>query len=88
MPSQIRVLLGRNVCKLRTDLSLTQEELAAKIGMNRSYLARVESGKARASVDLIGDLALGVEVNPDILLKDCSGNLATWPEKNGKHHAA
>ena len=53
MPSRIRVVLGRNVCRLRNRRDMSQEELAAKLETNRRYVQRIESGEANVGPLLI-----------------------------------
>lgn len=42
--------LGRAVAKRRDDLSMTQAEVAAKLGLSRASLANLESGRQRIMV--------------------------------------
>ena len=42
--------LGRTVAKRRTELGLTQEEVAVKLGLSRASLANLESGRQRIMV--------------------------------------
>jgi len=60
---------GNIVRDRRTDLGLTQAEVAARIGMARQWVVRFESGHAgSASLDslvkLLDALALDVRVDP------------------------
>ncbi len=67
---------------------MTQEELAAKAEMDRSYLARIESGNAKASVDLIERLAMGLEVAPEKLLHGYARSAGALRSRNGSHQPA
>lgn len=40
------VELGRALARIRRSRGLTQEQMAARIGVDRSYLARMENGLA------------------------------------------
>lgn len=57
--------LGRNILWARKDLGLTQEYLAAKVGVSRAYIANIEAGRAKnVGIDIVDGLAaeLGVTV--------------------------
>ena len=63
---------GKRIAKLRKKKGLTQEQLAEKLSISYSLLAKVESGSRAASIDLLVEmkaffnttldyLALGIE---------------------------
>lgn len=57
--------LGNHILLSRRDLALTQEELAAKVGVSRAYITNIEQGRAKnVGIDVIFALAreLGVSV--------------------------
>lgn len=63
-------MLGRNVDYYRRAAKLTQEELAARIGMGQYYISGLEAGKRNPTLEtmcLIAD-ALGIRVK--MLLED------------------
>lgn len=53
---------GKRIRELRLNLKLSQEKFALKIGMDRTYLAAVESGKRNISLENIKKLANGLGV--------------------------
>ncbi|WP_312082815.1 helix-turn-helix transcriptional regulator [Brevundimonas sp.] len=61
-------LLGRNIRRLRAAENLTQEEVAFRAGMKRSYLSDLEQGKRNPSVRALGRLASALAVDPRALL--------------------
>lgn len=62
-------LLGRNVLLSRRDLEMTQDELAGRAGVSRSYIAKIERGRARnLSIELVFVLADALRVNAAWLL--------------------
>ncbi|MNE13719.1 anaerobic benzoate catabolism transcriptional regulator [compost metagenome] len=61
-------LLGRNVRVLRTAADLSQEELAFRASMKRSYLSDLERGTRNPSVR-VGRLAAALGVPPSRLLE-------------------
>jgi transcriptional regulator with XRE-family HTH domain len=65
----LRTIFAANMRRLRNEKSLSQEALAHKAGMNRSYLARVETRRHYVGLELIEKLAEALEVEPTELLK-------------------
>ena len=59
-----RVLLGRAVRKKRLAIRLSQEELAERAAVHRTYIGQVERGETNISLDNLVKLAaaLGVAV--------------------------
>lgn len=49
---------------LRNRAGLTQEKLAFRADMDRSYVGQVERGEVNVSLDNIGKLAKGLRVQP------------------------
>jgi transcriptional regulator with XRE-family HTH domain len=66
-----RIALGRRLGDLRRARGLTQEALADKAGIHRTFLARVENGRTSIAVDRLLALAdaLGVRIH-DVLPQD------------------
>lgn len=56
--------VGQRIRELRLKQNLSQEKLALKAGVDRTYLAGVESGKRNATITSIDKIvkALGVEL--------------------------
>lgn len=63
--SDMRQVVGRNLRRLRNAKGWSQEELAFKASVDRSYISQLETGVYSASVTVLGKLAkaLGVEVS-------------------------
>jgi len=55
-------VLGTNIRRLRADRGLSQEELAHRAGIDRSYLSEVENGHKSIGVMLLDDIAAALEV--------------------------
>ena len=54
--------LGLRIKELRALQSLTQEELADRCGMFRTYMSRIESGLANPTLTMLHTLATALEV--------------------------
>ena len=64
------VKFGKRIRELRGDLGMTQEMLAAKVGLDRSYMGFLERGERNPSLEVIIKIAKALNIKPDELLKD------------------
>ncbi len=57
-------VMGENVRALRTALNLSQEELAFRAGLDRTYISQIERGLGNPSVLILTKISvtLGVDV--------------------------
>lgn len=62
MPHDVRVAFGRRVRELRDRLHLSQEQLAERSGMHRTYVGGIERGERNPSLINIRRLAEALEV--------------------------
>ena len=62
--SQKDYKFGRYLQKIRQSKSITQEELAEKIGTSQTWIAYIETGRNRPNLDMLEKIAkaLGVKV--------------------------
>lgn len=60
---------GRNVRRIRVELLLSQEEVAFRAGLKRSYLSDLERGTRNPSVRTLGRIAVALDVQPSRLLE-------------------
>jgi transcriptional regulator with XRE-family HTH domain len=61
--------LGTNIRKQRADRGLSQEELAHRAGIDRSYLSEIENGHKSVGVVVLDDIAAALEVEITELFK-------------------
>ena len=61
-------IVGEKVRTLRKSAGLSQEVLAARCGIFRTYLSRIESGAANPSLVVLVTLAQALEMDPHVLL--------------------
>ena len=54
--------LGKRIQRLRKKTSLTQEQLAEKIGISRSYMGYIEQGRYSASLEVLEKVAKALKV--------------------------
>lgn len=65
-----RARFGARVRFYRETLELTQEQLAERAGLHRTYVGSVERGERNVSLDAIYALAWGLEVSPARFFED------------------
>lgn len=62
--SHPKEVLARNVRRLRTATGLSQEELAARAGLHRTYISSIERGQRNVSIENIFALARALGCEP------------------------
>ncbi len=66
----IKKLFGFSVLRHRNKLGISQEELAARSGLHRTYIGDIERGKRNVSLENILRLATALETTPSDLLSE------------------
>jgi len=67
---RLELILGTNVRRLRKSAGLSQEELAAAVGVDMRYLGGIERGQENPSLAVIGNIAKALGVSAGSLLMD------------------
>jgi transcriptional regulator with XRE-family HTH domain len=62
-------IVGEKIRSLRKGAGLSQEVLAERCGIFRTYLSRIESGSANPSLVVLVTLAKALDVEPYVLLQ-------------------
>ena len=62
-----RIYIGKRIAMLREEHDMTQQELAAKIGVKRDHISRIEAGKYSISLDILSKIAKAFDTNIDFL---------------------
>lgn len=57
-----RQLLGLRIKRIRTELGLSQEELAYRCGMHASHIGFLERGQRNPTLDTLERVALGLNI--------------------------
>jgi transcriptional regulator with XRE-family HTH domain len=68
--TDIRVRLGNRVRALRLERRWTQVEMAEMLGVDRSYLSEIETGKKDPSLRVLKTIADGFKLSLSQLLRD------------------
>ena len=63
-------VVARRLREIRRERRLSQEELAARAGVNRNYGGKIERGENSPTVEMLEKIAVVLEVEPELLLRD------------------
>ena len=66
----IRKIIGDNVRFLRLQLKLSQEKLAFRTGLHRTYIGGIERGERNPTILTIAKIAKALDVNPQELISN------------------
>lgn len=69
MSQDIRQILANNIKNLRTQKKLSREELSLVLGVDNSYISKLEKGKINITLNKIEMLANYFETEVYLLLK-------------------
>ena len=70
MKPRLRQRFGSRLKELRVGSGLSQEAFADKCGYARTYMSRIETGKANVSLDAIETLATALRMTPGELFQE------------------
>ncbi len=63
------LLIGKNIAKRRKALNYTQDKLAEIADTSRDYLAKLETGKKRMSLNMLFKIADALKVPESVLME-------------------
>ncbi len=63
MAEDIKILFGQNLRKIRVAQKISQEELAFRSGLHRTYVSSVERGERNIALENIQKLAIALKVS-------------------------
>lgn len=69
MAVQLKILLGNAIKSTRSALGISQEELAARAGLHRTYVSDIERGARNPSLESVEKLARALELSLPMLLE-------------------
>lgn len=70
MTNKTRKILAENIEKLRLSKKITKEELSLILGVDNSYISKLEKGKINITIDKIEQLANYFKIEAWKLLKE------------------
>ena len=68
--SNYLIKLGNKIRQLRIEKGMTQTDLAAKVGKDYQSIQRVEHGTVNSSIQYLREIAEGLEMTTDELIKN------------------
>ncbi len=68
------IQFGRNLRAYRKSIGYFQIDIAVATNLNRTYVSRIENGKARVTFDVIVKLVRGLHISSDILMRMDNSN--------------
>jgi CheY-like chemotaxis protein len=74
MAVQLKILLGNAIKTTRSALGMSQEELAARAGLHRTYISDVERGVRNPSIAIVEKLAQALKLSISALFDRASKN--------------
>src|SRR5262245_33454376 len=74
--------VGKTIRRLRSDLEISQQELAAKAGVTPSFMSLLENSKRQPSLKMLGRLAGALNGPEEVLLWDAVELPRDLPEKD------
>lgn len=77
----VRKIVGLNVRRARIDAGYSQEELAARMGVEQYYISGWEAGRRNPTLITLWRAAEALKVAPATLL-DHAGQKPEFPKKN------
>ena len=79
--SSLREEIAGELRDARKKAGLTQEQLAAKLGLSQSYIARMEQGEVRVDIDLLESWGQACGLAPVIFFESVDVNLKRKVQK-------
>lgn len=76
-PTATRIAFAHNLRRVREAAGLSQEALADRAGLHRTYVSSVERGERNISIDNVHRLAAALGVTPQTLLATPEAREAT-----------
>ena len=75
IPMNIKQKLGLRIRELRKEKGISQEELAFKAGIDRTYMTSVENGKRNISIQNIEKIIIALETSFEKFFKGSENKL-------------
>jgi transcriptional regulator with XRE-family HTH domain len=74
-PHVLVTALGLSIQNRRKELGLSQDELADRAGLHRTYLSEIERRSRNVSVKILVRIAMALEMSPAELMKRAESQL-------------
>ncbi|MET4781082.1 helix-turn-helix transcriptional regulator [Glaciihabitans sp. UYNi722] len=88
VPSEAATFVGRRIGDRRRMLAVTQDELAARSGIDSSNIRAYENGRTLPSVHSLVRIAIALHVEPGTFIDGLSMDLFVAPEGDRRRRTA
>lgn len=68
MNQELAISIGTKIRETRKSKSISQEQLALRTAIDRSYLGRIERGEVNITVEKLYQISQTLDINPKNLL--------------------
>lgn len=65
----IQKTVGANIRKYRLEFNISQEELAARMGVDQGYVSKLEAGQKNPTISTIAEAASALNIEPVALFE-------------------
>ena len=80
----IRRLIGENIRVRRVAAKLSQEALAAKVGVEQSYLSGLEAGRRNPTAVTLWHVAIALKIKPGTLFEAPPADSSSKKKQRGR----
>lgn len=56
-------IIGQRIQRARTSLGMTQESLAEKVQVSTNYLSKIETGRERPNLEMLGKISVAINIS-------------------------
>lgn len=70
MNKNLQHIFANNILLIRKELGLSQEDFAAKIGIHRTYMGKIERGESNITFNTLQNIATCLNIEAYKLLKE------------------
>src|ERR1700730_10566129 len=84
MAEDVRLLVGRNVKRLRIAAGLTQAALAERMGVDRAYVSGLELGQRNPTIVTLWHITKALEVTLKMFFDEDKPRRRPWKELNSQ----
>jgi len=67
--------LSTVLCKRRKEAGLSQEELAYRSGIDRTYISMIERGKRKPTINILFKICDALHIKPSVFIDEIEANM-------------
>lgn len=75
MKSSLKELVAKTITKLRKTTTISQEELAYRSGLDRTYISGIERGVRNITLESLEKVVSGLDIDMETFLEEVSSEL-------------